>query len=63
MMKEEKQLNIDLESFEQKMQSWSTSSTMLSSRSKTKHQDEKMDMSVPPEVTAFQVPHTFNRSR
>ena len=56
MMKEEKQLNIDLESFEKKMQSWTSSSAAISSHSKTKQQDEKKITSVPPEVKAFQVP-------
>ena len=57
MMKEEKQLNIDLESFEKKMQSWNTSVATLSSHTKTKQQNDKKTVSVPPEVTAFQVPH------
>lgn len=55
MMKEEKQLNIDLESFENKMQKWATSTGTVSSRSKSQSQDEKKELSVPPEVKAFQV--------
>lgn len=59
MMKEEKQLNIELESFEKKIQSWTSSTNMISSRSKTHQQDEKKNMSMPPEVKAFQV-HSFH---
>jgi len=54
MMKEEKQLNADLESFEAKMESWITSSSKLSSHTKTKQKDEQKTVSIPPEVTAFQ---------
>ena len=57
MIKEEKQLNIDLESFEKKMQSWTTSVATLSSHTKAKQQNDNKTLSVPPEVTAFQVLH------
>ena len=57
MMKEEKQLNADLESFEAKMESWISSSSKLSSHAKARQKDEKKTVSIPPEVTAFQVIH------
>ena len=55
MMKEEKQLSLDLESFEKKIQSWSTSSGGLPVQPKNIQKDDKKSLSVPPEVKAFQV--------
>eukprot|EP00795_Rhopilema_esculentum_P005900 gene5900-11235_t len=54
MMNEEKQLSLDLESFEKKIQSWSTSSGGLPIQPKNKQKDDKKNLSVPPEVKAFQ---------
>ena len=56
MMKEEKQLNAELDSFEKKMQSWTiASSSAKGTQSKIKQNENGKIVSVPPEVKAFEV--------
>ena len=56
MMKEEKQINAELDSFEKKMQSWTTSAPSAKGiQSKIKQNENSKVVSVPPEVKAFEV--------
>ena len=54
MMKSEKQFTLEIESFEKKMQMWNTPSVAVIPSSKTK-QENGTNLSVPPEVKAFEV--------